>query len=118
MEARKCTVMIDYPGDVISVNHYQYKNFHIKKEAKAWMDELGWLLKKHHLEDWKLPLRVECSGKFKNKRHQPDLSNLSKCSLDAIEEATGVNDRDMRWVDGEVSYGEPPTLLFEISEGG
>ena len=45
-----------------------------------------------------------------------DLSNISKCCLDSLEETTGINDRDMRWVDGDVTYGEP-MLFIEIKEG-
>jgi hypothetical protein len=56
---------------------------------------------------------MECSW-IRNIR--PDLSNLSKCTLDAIEEATGNNDRNMRWHDGVVSYGGKPVLLLTIEE--
>ena len=80
------------------------------------MDELGWLIKSSHIEEWELPLRVRCDGVFKDKRSQPDLSNLSKVILDAIEETTGVNDRDMRWEDGDVSYGDEPRLTITIKE--
>ncbi len=65
------------------------------------MDALGWLVKTAHLEDWKLPLTVQCDGRFKDKRSTPDLSNLSKVILDAIQDASGVNDSNMRWRDGE-----------------
>ena len=82
---------------------------------KAWMEELGWLIKSSHIEEWKLPLSVRCDGQFQDKAHQPDLSNLSKVILDAIEETTGINDRDMRWQDGEVEYGTP-TLRITITE--
>ena len=111
-------VEIQYPGAIISVNHYKWKGgIYTKPEAQAWMDELGWYLKSSHLEDWKLPLTVTCSGRFKDKANQPDLHNLSKCTLDAIEEATGINDRDMRWVDGTVDYGLPAVLWIRIEEG-
>ena len=106
------TIEIYYPGDAISVNHYKYGHY-TRREAKEWMELLGWQIKSAHIEDWSLPLQVKCSGRFKDKRSQPDLSNLSKVILDAIQEATGVNDRDMRWQDGDVSYGEP-TLWITI----
>jgi len=114
---REATIEIEYPGAVISVNHYKYRGgIYTRKEAQAWMDELGWLVKGLHLEEWYLPLHVTCSGRFKDKRSQPDLSNLSKVILDAIEETTGMNDRDMRWHDGKVEYGEPPMLWLNFSE--
>ena len=80
------------------------------------MEDLGWVIKTAHVEDWKLPLQVTCSGRFKDKRSTPDLSNLSKCTLDAIEECTGVNDRDMRWHDGDITYGDDPRLFITIEE--
>ena len=110
-------VEIKYPGSIISVNHYKYAGgIYTKSEAKSFMAELGWLIKSSHIEEGKLPLAVRCDGVFKDKRNQPDLSNLSKVILDAIEETTGVNDRDMRWQDGDVTYGNEPTLTITISE--
>ena len=111
----KATIEIGYPGSVISCNHYKYKGgIYTKPEAKAWMDELGWAVKELHLDDWKLPLSVTCSGRFKNKSNQPDLSNLAKVTMDAIEEVTNLNDRDFRWHDGTVEYGEPPMLWITL----
>ncbi len=111
---KSITVEIEYPGSIISVNHYKF-GYYTKREVKDWMAELGWSIKQYHIEDWKLPLRVTCDGRFKDKRSQPDLHNLSKVILDAIEETTGINDRDMRWRDGTVKYGEP-TLWITIEE--
>lgn len=114
---KSVTVSMPYVGCILSVNHYKYKAMYTKPETKAWMEELGWLIKSSHIEEWKLPLVVQCSGQFKDKRSQPDLSNLSKVILDAIEETTGVNDKNYRWRCGSVSYGEP-TLWITIVEGG
>ena len=114
IEPRSIVVEMDYPGKELSVNHYKNR-YYTKPETKAWMESLGWLIKSFHIEEWDLPLKVRCDGRFKDKRSQPDLSNLSKVILDAIEETTGVNDRDMRWEDGDVSYGEP-TLWITIRE--
>lgn len=112
-----CKIAIDYPGSIISSNHYKhYGGIYTKPEAKAFMEELGWKVKAYHIEDWKRPLHVTCSGVFKDKRSQPDLSNLSKVILDAIQEATRVNDRDMRWHDGQVLYGSNPVLMITIEE--
>jgi len=110
----KVTVEMPYIGKELSVNHYKYF-WYTKRETRDWMELLGWKIKTSHIEDWKLPLKVRLDGRFKDKRNQPDLSNLGKVCLDAIEEATGVNDRDMRWEDGDVTYGEP-MLWITISE--
>lgn len=111
----KVRVQIDYPGSVISVNHYK-NGYYTKPETRNFMEELGWLIKMSHVENWKRPLSVTCSGRFKDARSAPDLSNLSKVILDAIQEVSGVNDRDMRWHDGERTLGEAkPVLIITIS---
>ena len=119
---RSITVELPYIGGVLSENHYRGRRrdgmLYVRREARFWMEALGWLIKTSHIEDWVLPITVKCDGRFKNTHRQPDLSNLSKVILDAIEETTGVNDRDMRWQDGGVSYGEPVLLMITITEGG
>ena len=119
--AREVLIQIDYPGDCISVNHYLGKRrdggYYVKQEAKEFMTELGWLIKPYHLEDYKLPLEVTCSGYFENARAAPDLSNLSKCIMDTIEEITRGNDKNYRWHDGERVIGvEKPYLVITIKE--
>ena len=119
-ERRSATVCIPYPGDCISVNHYRGRTRdgrdYVKPEARSWMESLGWMIKLHHIEDWRLPLTVTCSGVFLNAICRPDLSNLSKCILDAIEDATGINDREMLWRDGTAGYGSLPELTITIEE--
>ena len=104
----------------LSVNHYLIKSKHgffKRKEITAWQDALGWQIKTSHIEDWKLPLTVRCDLTQNDYRIR-DISNFSKVVLDAIEEATGVNDRDMRWMDGlwTGSHTEEPNLLITIKE--
>lgn len=118
---RKESIQISYPGSVISVNHYLGKRkgggCYKKPEAKAWQEELGWVVKHLHLEDWTLPLSVKCDGYFTSVSRTPDLSNLSKCTLDAIQEATGINDVNMRWHDGTSTIvNKEPHLIITISE--
>ncbi len=121
--ARHDLIKIIYPGSCISVNHYLGKRkdggYYIKPETQAWKREFQWLLKKCHLEEYKLPLEVTCSGYFKDKRSSVDLSNLSKVILDSIQELSGINDKFMKWHDGErlVGYKEP-YLLILIKEAG
>lgn len=121
-QKREITISMPYPGAVISVNHYRGRRKdgqeYVRPEARAWMEQLGWLIKTQHIEGWQLPLHVTCSGRFQRHNRAPDLSNLSKCTLDAIEEATGLNDRDFRWHDGQriIDAGSEPELRITIEE--
>jgi len=119
----KAIIKVEYPGSVISVNHYQGRRkgggTYTKQGARDFMEEIGWMIKHLHIEDWKLPLQVYCSGYFKDERSAPDLSNLSKCVLDAIQEVTGYNDKNFRWHDGkrEIGFKEPYLLITIIGAG-
>lgn len=107
----------------LSVNHYLGRRkgggYYVKQEVKDWKEELGWLLKRLHLEDWALPISITCDGVFKDERSAPDLSNLSKVICDTIEETCGVNDKNFRWHDGkrEIEKCDPYLLItFRESE--
>lgn len=110
----------------LSVNHYlgvsTYGRY-VKIEVKEWKETLGWLIKEAcrnlpPLDEWKLPLNVKCDVQFpKDKRRIGDISNYSKVVLDAIQDVSGVNDRDMRWQDGDVTFGDEARLVITISEG-
>ena len=118
---RAGAIKMDYIGKVLSVNHYLGRRkgggFYKKQAVKDWEEEFGWLLKRMHLEDWRLPLSVRCDGVFKDERSAPDLSNLSKVILDTIQAISGHNDKDFRWVDGARTMGEKnPHLLITITE--
>ena len=104
---------------MISVNHYKYVGGRFtRKEAKQWMEELGWLLKPARIEGWRLPLEITCDGIFRDLRSAPDLSNLSKVICDAIQYATGINDKNFRWHDGERLVGYKETHLLITLRGG
>lgn len=123
---RSITIEIEYPGCVITVGHYKHRGgIYTKQEAKNWMEQFGWAIKEKQMfqpddiRDWRQPLSVRCSGRFKDQRATPDLSNLSKLILDELEEITGVNDKYMHWHDGDVTHckeGEEPVLVITISE--
>ena len=104
----------------LSVNHYKGRRRgggeYVKRHVTDWKDQLGWILKPYHLEDWKLPLTVKCDL-IQNDRRTRDISNFSKVVLDAIEELTGINDTNFRWVDGQILYGEHAELVITITEG-
>ena len=125
-KSREVIIQMPYIPD-LSVNHYLGRTkpdntnkirYYVKPHVKVWVEELGWKVKISPLEDWRLPLSVTCSGVFKDKRSTPDLSNLSKCTLDAIEETTGINDQNMRWHDGVITIVKDvsPYLILTIKE--
>jgi Holliday junction resolvase RusA-like endonuclease len=119
---KRDSVRIDYPGaDACSVNHYLGRRagggYYVKPEAVAFKQELQWLLKHCHLEEYKLPLEVTCDGYFKDERSAPDLSNLSKVIMDSIQDLIFVNDKEYRWHDGKRVIGEKnPYLIITITE--
>ena len=117
---KEATIEIDYPGSIISVNHYKYKGgIYTKKEAKMWMDELGWTVKQLHLDDWKLPLTISVAGEFKDKGSCPDLHNLLKVICDSIEEITNLNDRNFKTETSEpkITGAHHPKLFITIRDG-
>lgn len=114
-------IKMPYPGNCISVNHYLGRRkgggYYVLAETTAWKTEFQWLLKRCHLEDYKLPLEVTCSGWFKDERSAPDLSNLSKVILDSIQDLICINDKDFRWHDGDRNIGNPrPYLIITLAE--
>jgi Holliday junction resolvase RusA-like endonuclease len=115
-------IKIRYPGSEISVNHYLGRRKgggqYVVPECTAWKTEFQWLLKKCHLDEYKQPLEVTCSGYFKDERSAPDLSNLSKVINDAIAEIAGINDKFIHWHDGERVIGvkESPYLLITLQD--
>jgi Holliday junction resolvase RusA-like endonuclease len=123
MSKRVVLFQIDYPGSVISVNHYKGRGYggreYVKPETKDFKTTIGWQIKQHHIEEWQTPISVTCSGCFKDERSAPDLSNLSKVILDAIQEVTGTNDKHMRWHDGDRRIDKTviPFLQITIQEG-
>ena len=116
---RDIKLEMDYIGADLSVNHYKGRRRdggeYVKKPVAKWMEDLGWILKSSHLEDWKLPLTVRCDIVQADKRTR-DISNFSKVCLDSIEEYTGINDTNYRWVDGEIFYSEHAELILTITE--
>ncbi len=119
---RREQIKMPYIGSSLSVNHRLGKRrdggYYIKPEVKEWEEEYMWLLKKLHLEDWALPLEVTCSATFTSEHRACDLVNFQKCVLDPIQKVSGVNDKNMRWRDGErkIDKKQSPHLLITISE--
>ena len=111
-------VEMPYIGNVLSVNHCYTMTKHLKPEARKWREALAFAVRNQFSLKTPLvkPVRVQVWGIFVNKREQPDLDNLAKIILDAVELGTGINDRDMRFEARGVRYGSPPTLIIEIGE--
>jgi Holliday junction resolvase RusA-like endonuclease len=114
-KARHGIIKVPYIGSVLSVNHYKWGHY-TKKEVKEWMRDLGWEVKTLHLDTWKLPITITCDGYFKFKNKYPDLSNLAKCTLDAIEDGSGINDKNFKWHDGDIKQADPPYLILKFEE--
>ena len=121
-EVRTITVGMEYIGAVLSVNHYMGRtpdgSQYVKKEARQWMSDLGWLIKTAHIEDWKQPITVHLEGHFRDARSCPDLHNLLKCVCDGIQELTGLNDRGFQTATGEpeIDGNEEAELFITITE--
>lgn len=113
---KQVSVSMDYIGSVLSVNHYKW-GYYTRPETRAWMEELGWRLKRYHIEDWKLPLTVKCNGIFKDKRSCPDIHNCLKIICDSIQSVTNLNDRDFITQTGEpiIDKAQEPRLIITIT---
>jgi len=107
-------VGMDYPGAVISVGHcYRHANGrkYLHREARRWRDDLarslGWCLVERGLRGVALatPLLVRIDAAYRDEAHATDPNNLCKLVYDAVEAATGINDRHMQPEQGEVVYG-------------
>ena len=118
---RKVTIEVGYRSG-ITVNHYLGRSkgggYFVTAPARQFMEELGWRLKSSHIEEWNMPISVTTSGRFRDKKNTPDLSNLSKVILDGIQDLTGVNDQNFRWRDGTISWEKTmePMLTITVAE--
>lgn len=119
---RRVSLKLKYIGACLSVNHRLGRRrdggYYVKPEVRDWQTEYMWMLKPHHIEEWKLPLKITCSAWFKDERAACDLVNFQKAVLDPIEDLTGINDSNFRWVDGTrtIDPGCEPYLLITIEE--
>lgn len=107
-------VGMDYPGAVISVGHcYRHANGrkYLHKKARHWRDSLadslGWSLYENGLKGSQLvqTATVRIDAHYRDEAHATDPNNLCKLVYDAVEAATGINDRHMQPERGIVAYG-------------
>jgi hypothetical protein len=103
----KRTVTMPYIGGVLSINSYKVRGRgglatnKTKDIVVMWMKVL-----EEKVNDFYpgRELDVIVSGFFTDGRY-PDMDNLSKVILDAIKKGTGLDDRYMRYIPGEVHLG-------------
>lgn len=117
---RHTIIKMQYPGCVITENHYLGRNGHhsyMKPEAQEWKNDLIWEIKRCGIQDWQSPLKVTISGTFKNLRETADLQNM-KIIFDSVQEATGLNDKFFRTetTGPEINPKESPFILIRIEE--
>lgn len=95
-----------YIGKRCSVNHAYIRGRILHPNAKAWRDALA-ICAHIQLVTHKLcaPLTIKLFGRFKDKRSCPDLANLHKLIGDAIQDATGIDDRDFLFEDEGYELG-------------
>jgi len=116
---RYALIKMDYPGSVISENHYLGRNgnhTYVKSEARDWQNELIYRINILNI-NWRLPLKVYVTGVFKNNRSICDLHNF-KCLYDAIQTATGLNDKSFHTetIPGVIDKTQRPHILITITE--
>ena len=119
-------VGMDYPGKVISVNHCYAQGAHgrryLRPAARRWRNKLaeslGYLLVPHLGESRRLPQRalVRIDAAYTDENRAVDPNNLCKLVYDAIEQATGINDRHCQPVTGQVGYGVAiPSIVVTVT---
>jgi Holliday junction resolvase RusA-like endonuclease len=111
-------VTLDYPGSCLSVNHYKIQGRFTRPETKYWMEQLSMAIKlSMNSHKWQSPLTVRIDGLFKDRRSTPDMHNLMKCIADAVQQATGINDKDYKTETGVAGRSNEPKLIITVKQG-
>lgn len=94
----------------LSENNYKLPNRCTKPEVKAWMRELA--NKVSHLP--KADYTIGVHGCFLDER-RPDIPNLFKVILDAVQDGIGINDKHFQAMDEKYELGWfQPKLVITI----
>lgn len=118
------TFTIPYRGAAsISLNHFKVggnMRYKYTPEAAAIRTEII-VLAKNALQftGWlpKAPLEVLVAGYFKNRREAIDIHNSFKLICDALEDALGVNDKDMTVNSLPACYGDDmPRIVIRVRQ--
>lgn len=117
-------VGMDYPGKVISVNHCYAQGAHgrryLRPAARRWRNKLaeslGYLLVHEDARRLQQRALVRIDATYTDENHAVDPNNLGKLVYDAVEEATGINDRHCQPVTGQVGYGVSiPSIVVTVT---
>ncbi len=119
------TVSMDYPGGGISKNRLfraGSRRNGMTKLAAQWRRDLVESVRNQHLYDHVesvASVEVTVSGTFLGARYVPDMQNMLEIVSDAVEEATGVNDREFttRTEPPRYSRDQHPEILVGLRLG-
>ena len=117
-------ITIPYRGaESISVNHFKVggnMRWKYTDEAASTRDEITVKIKNALAwTKWypRVPLKVTIQGWFKNRRNAIDLHNAIKLVADAVESATGVNDKYIRVETMEPHFhSEQPKISITVEQ--
>ena len=110
-------IVMPYIGGILSENSYKMLTRGTKPFVKRWMRELATAVKELDIPKSE-SYEVGIFGRFTDER-RPDVSNLFKITLDAIEKGLGVNDKHFRAVDKGYNLGHlDPELVITIEPLG
>ncbi len=114
-------IPMPYPGGCISKNRLWRRGDRrqgLNKEARAWKADLENAVRLILIGYRVASVRAvvgRISGEFADRNHAPDLHNLTELVADAVEAATGVNDREHTWSTGEARYGvQVPRIVIRL----
>ena len=110
-------IIMPYIGGILSENSYKFATRGTKPFVKLWMKELEDKVRQLDIPRHKL-YEIGVSGRFTDER-RPDIPNLFKVILDAIERGLGINDKYFQAVDGgyTLGYFDPELVITVIPKG-
>ena len=111
-----------YIGGIVSIHGAYIRGRHLRREAREWRDGLALHIRAYlqEREDQpEAPLTIGIFGYFKDGRSRPDFDNLHKLIGDAVQAATGINDKHFLWHDRGWGVCDPdivpdPWLLIRV----
>lgn len=117
-DGKTATMFWPYEGKHCSVNHAYIRGRYLRPASRRWRDNLALYLKAGiniKRITFTPPLKIWLYGYFKDKRSRPDLDNLCKLVGDAIQAATGINDREFLWeLEGSQMGHKRPLIRIRI----
>ena len=119
-DGKTATMFWPYTGKECSVNHAYIRGRYLRPASRRWRDNLALCLKAGlNIKGIKYtpPIKISLYGYFKDKRSTPDLDNLTKLIGDAVEAATGINDRYFQWnLEGSTDDCPQPMIRIRIDD--